>query len=197
MSTNGAPVASLSDAYAFWKDLHKNGEKESEGDNIKPPQNPNNSLLRQLKQKESDGDRPCDNATHEHYRVYPVAPEPRGFLWALSDVCQEANLINCTAQECTRKRETIALRTPPCSGWESFRNWALVLMSCQAFHDPSKVAAMYAVDIVDACCNLLQAYARQDPEGPKSKFYGYIDEYENKQIDVCEVIDLIYWMAMI
>ncbi|KAI1739503.1 hypothetical protein F4680DRAFT_421742 [Xylaria scruposa] len=155
----------------------------------------------------SRGPASCDNT----YRVLfdlSVIPSGNGFIQDLRRLCLEASIYRCDATNCrTRRNETIKKTAPKCS-WVAFRDWAIVLMSCRAFHpwefhesDLDKQVSvqvgytvMHAPDVVNACCQLLKAYAAKDEPGKGSMFCGTDD---NLEINVSEVINVIHWMAVI
>ena len=117
-----------------------------------------------------------------------------GILNRLGQLCVEAKIRDCKNETCLRNRQSLAKVVGPCE-WESFRKWALVIMSCQAsFTHRQKLtlAHTHIVTAVSLCHWILHGYRTRS-----ENFDNILVGSGRHPVDLFKIFDVIYWMLTI
>jgi hypothetical protein len=88
------------------------------------------------------------------------------FLNRLGQLCVKTQIRDCHNEQCLGNRKLMEDVMPPCQ-WESFRKWALVLLSCQkSFTHQQKLtrAHTHLVAAVALCHSILKRYRERFEE---------------------------------
>lgn len=119
-----------------------------------------------------------------------------GFLSQLAQLCVQFKLYHCDHARCVETRQVMDNCAPDCD-WYSFREWALVTMSCQASLDEGRKvswAHTHLARTAAACSKILKKCLDQK----KQYFAPFLDgqgSQEGCSIELTEVFNVIYWMA--
>ncbi|KAL4728896.1 hypothetical protein ACLX1H_003298 [Fusarium chlamydosporum] len=113
-----------------------------------------------------------------------------GFFCQLANVCFQANLRECSHEQCKNVKKSMHQLAPSCS-WEPFRQWALTAMSCQASMDDNQKltrAHTHIARAVSGCFKVLKFHLKKNSVSESDGF---------DKADVTEVVNLMYWMTRI
>lgn len=185
----------------------KECQAEKKAGNREPPQKlllsldesltlpPLESQDRQAKECLNTKKRPRMWAVDDDQDLVNILVYPRRrlcFLNRLGQLCVKAQIRDCYNEECLRNRKLMENVVPACQ-WESFRKWALVLISCQkSFTHQQKLtrAHTHLVAAVSLCHSILKRY-RERHEEINNVLIG---KQGIEQVDLYGVCDVIYWM---
>ncbi|KAN0077401.1 hypothetical protein V8E54_005705 [Elaphomyces granulatus] len=102
----------------------------------------------------------CSNskARKDHWLAMPHSRLNRHTFFALlGHLCVAAKLRECRRKQCLEFKEAMESVAPACD-WESFRDWAMVAMSCQqafTMEEKLSVAHTHLVNVVFSCHELV------------------------------------------
>jgi hypothetical protein len=117
-----------------------------------------------------------------------------GFLNRLGQLCVAAEIRDCKNDTCLSTRQSLEEVVGPCE-WRSFREWALVTISCQAsFTHQQKLTRAHAhiVTAVSLCHWILHGYKTRSEE-----FDNILVGSSRRAVDLFGIFDIIYWMLTI
>jgi hypothetical protein len=117
-----------------------------------------------------------------------------GFLNRLGQLCVGSKIRSCNSRACVANQRAMSKVAPACE-WQSFREWALVAMSCQAsFSHEQKLTRAYThiVSAVSLCHWILNGYKLSS-----TPFTNVLVGRRQHSVDLLGVCDLIYWMLTI
>jgi hypothetical protein len=122
----------------------------------------------------------------------PQAP----FLNRLAHLCVQANIRDCRNAECLKRRQEVEDAVPQCD-WAPFREWTMVLISCQAAIPPEQRATrpfFHLSAAANICHWLLLEYKHRAKPLTRDLLVG---KGRRLPIDLFNVIEVIYWMLVV
>ncbi|KAI0543572.1 hypothetical protein F4679DRAFT_568226 [Xylaria curta] len=130
------------------------------------------------------------------HRKLELNQRKMSFLSQLAQLCIVSGVRECQNKACIDSKERMRGYAPRC-GWDSFRDWVLVAMSCQIAMDQERkqtVAHTHLAHVASSCCILLRDCVRGS--AGDRYFVRFLDGHKSP-IDLAGVTDLIYWMGKI
>ena len=117
-----------------------------------------------------------------------------GFPNQLAQLCVSAEIHECSNDKCLNTKRSMQKLAPKCA-WDSFRNWAIVAMSCQAcFSDEQRLTRAHThIATAVSLQNTLLAWYKNKGLGLDNELIGSW----RAEIDLAQVCDVIYWMLTI
>ncbi|KAK6538568.1 hypothetical protein TWF694_010147 [Orbilia ellipsospora] len=120
----------------------------------------------------------------------PSAPFPN----RLAQLCYNAEIRNCTHEDCVHERGVLDLTAPPCQ-WHKFREWAIALIACQAcctHAERLERQHSHMVGAVLLCHVLIRDYKLQSK--PMERYLKGGRQYDIDPFEICEIV---YWMLTV
>ncbi|KAH7303510.1 hypothetical protein B0I35DRAFT_446713 [Stachybotrys elegans] len=119
-----------------------------------------------------------------------------GVIPLLGILCQKSRVRHCRGSVCVENKEAMDRIAPRC-GWKSFRDWALVAMSCQATcrtcsNSRTDLVHAHLANAVMTCVDILGS-SKDFPE-QFSEYRGYGEEAIT---DLVGISNIVHWMATI
>jgi tetratricopeptide (TPR) repeat protein len=120
-----------------------------------------------------------------------------GFLSQLTQLCIQSKVRECTNLACLEKKGILERIAPKCD-WPSFRNWALVSMSCQAAMTREQKLSQAHTHLAKAAsgCSLILKDCVM-AKHKTARFHSYLDGNIDNRVGLGGVSNIIYWMARI
>jgi Heterokaryon incompatibility protein (HET) len=159
----------------------------------------------------------CQNFTDKHSRYESfsawdrdgdrlskaLSPWDMNFLNILGHHCIKSEIHDCHNARCVSNREKMNEVVPSsCDGWDKFRKWALVTMSClrvleesndlKATTPSSVLTSISYLSAVLSYCNVLLVKYSHDPAVMSSTLVGKTKDHEVDLFSVCEII---HWIS--
>lgn len=153
--------------------------------------------------------RGCPNATLAG-RLWGKAPTSfkklnkggMGMLSQLAHICVETRLQPCNFGACMTTAKEMNANAPACR-WAHFRQWAVTAMSCQATMDSDRKqcttkAYAHIASAVNSCSERVKA-CTSSAKAIRKHLKTHLEGQGGRghEIDLNEVMNVIYWMAMI
>ena len=129
-------------------------------------------------------------------RVEKMVDPKWPFLNQLAYVCIEAGIRHCRNEECERNRKYFDKLMPQCE-WPRFREWALLLISCQASFGPEGKLSRAHTHLA-AAANILHWLLIHYKHKAK-ELRGTLDGKDDQRsiVDPFGICEVIYWMIII
>jgi len=114
------------------------------------------------------------------------------FFTLLGHACAGAKIRDCQSKKCLEIRAAMEVTAPTC-GWQEFRDWAMIAMSCQhamALDEKQSAAHTHLVNAVFCCLELVGSLDRFPRRTPIAK----VGSTTMMMVGACNVVS---WMASI
>lgn len=118
------------------------------------------------------------------------------FLNQLSQLCHTSKIRECTNVNCATLKKQMKGRAPACR-WESYRDWAVTMMSCQWAMPLKKGATRSHTHLSTAAyyCYRILAVCKKDGKRVTNELFG--ERLRARLDDLFGVCEIIYWMQTI
>jgi len=129
-------------------------------------------------------------------RVKKLTDPKAPFLNRLAHLCSQAKIRDCKNEACGSRRKDIENAVPQCE-WNPFREWAVVVISCQAAFTPQKRATrpFFHLSAAANICHWLLMEYKLEAKPLTRELLGSGDR--RAKIDLLDVIEVIYWMLVV